>query len=306
VAPTATVRQINPVWQPALVSVWENLEMATDGKNDPELAARLAQESWPTPPDLRPHLIKVALGIAGLETQEDGQVTKIQGKGRVNHRNKLAAMRILASFDRNALEQQRVELAMEAQDIEETVPVVDVLPPLTPEIFDQAMIMIEEETKKKQAAQALEPEPDWREPIAPEPEEEERRWPITPPMRKAILASALDLCGLEVTPEKGVASTGQAPRKARIVLGALRVLAMFDLLAIQQKRVKYLGATLKLRQKRRHKVVMDQEIARKVNAFIHDERVKLRDRIEGGDLEALAQANAAAAYQRKQARWRWN
>ena len=289
-----------------MVSVWEKLEMATDEKTDPELAARLEQELWPTSPDLRPHLVQVALGIAGLETQENGQVTKIQaaqGKGRVNQRNKLAAMRILASFDRNALEQQRVELAMEAQGVEETVPVVDVLPPLTPEIADQALIMIEEESKKKKAAQALEPEPDWRQPITPPPaEEDDPRWPITKLIREAILLTALDLCGFKPTPEGTFAPSGRKPAKPRIVLGAMRVLASLDLLAIQQKRVKYLGVTRQLREQRRHKFVMDPEIERKVNAFIHDERVKLRDRIEAGDPEALAQANAQAAYQRTQAR----
>ena len=280
--------------------------MSTSTNKDPELAAKLKQELWPSVPDLRPHLVKVALDICGLQVQEDGQVTNIspaEGKRKVNPRNKLAAMRIVASFDRIALEQQRVEKAMEAQGIEEEVPVVDVLPPITPEIADQAMILIEEESKKKKAAQALEPGPDWREPIAPEPVEEERRWPITKPMREAIQASALDLCGLKVTPEGAVESTGQTPSKPRIVLGALRVMAMFDLLAVQQKRVKYLGATLKLREKRRHKFVMDQEIARKVHAFIHDERVKLRDRIEGGDLEALAVANKSAAEARERAQW---
>ena len=214
----------------------------------------------------------------------------------------------MTSFERNTLAEKRVEQAMEARNIqEEEIPVVDDLPSITSEIADQAMIMIEEETKKKKAAQALEPEPDWRQPIAPpQAEEDDPRWPITKLIREAILLTALDLCGLKATPEGTFEPSGQKPAKPRIVLGALRVLASLDLLAIQQKRVKYLGVTRQLREKRRHKFVMDPEIERKVDAFIHDERVKLRDRIEAGDPEALAQANAAAAHYRKQASWQWN
>jgi len=37
-------------------------------------------------------------------------------------------MRIITSFDRNALEEQRVDLAMEARNIQEDVPTFDGLP----------------------------------------------------------------------------------------------------------------------------------------------------------------------------------
>jgi hypothetical protein len=285
----------------------ETLKMAILVNDDPQRVARLKRELWPTPPDIRAHLVRAALGFCGLEVQDDGQVTNIppaNGKPSVSHRNKLAAMRILTSFDRNALELQRVELAMEARGIREDVAVSYGLPPMTPEIAEQAMEMIEEETKKKKEAEALEPEPvpDWRQP-PPEPEEEDRRWPITKPIREAILVSAMDLCGLRVTPEGAVESTGQTPAQPRIVLGAMRVLAGFDLLAIQQKRVKWLGVAVKVKQDRRRKFKMDPEIARTVNAFIHAERVKLRDRIDAGDEAAIAQADAAAKSQAAMRRW---
>jgi len=145
------------------------------------------------------------------------------------------------------------------------------------------MIMIDEETKKKKAAQALEPEPlpDWRQP-PPEPEEEERRWPITSRSVTRSLVSALDLCGLRVTPEGAVETSGQTAVKPRIMLGAMRVLADLTCWRWKQKRVKYLGVAVKLKETRRYKFVMDPEIARKVNAFIGAERLKLRDRLDRG------------------------
>jgi hypothetical protein len=131
--------------------------MATTVNNDSNLVARLKRELYPLMPDIRVHLIRAALGICGLEVQEDGQVTAItpaEGKPKFSARNKLAAMRIMTQFDRNALEEQRVELAMEARNIKEDVPHFDGLPPITGEIANQAMIMIDDEIKKKKAAQA--------------------------------------------------------------------------------------------------------------------------------------------------------
>jgi hypothetical protein len=283
--------------------------MATAVNTDSKRVARLQRERYPLVPEIRAHLVRAALGICGLEVQEDGQVAAIPravGKPPVNHRNTLAAMRILTSFDRNALEEQRVALAMEARGIKEDVPVHDDLPPINAAIANQALILIQEETKKKQAAEALAPPPppDWRQPPKPEPVEDDGRWPITQPMREAIVVSALDLCGLKVTPEGAVEPSGQTPAQPRIVLGALRVLAGFDLLAVKHKRVKYLGVPEKLREKRRHKFVMDPEIARKLDAFLHDERVKLRDRILAGDEAAIAADAAAAAKSRAKATYR--
>jgi hypothetical protein len=279
--------------------------MPTAVKTDPKRTARLQRELYPLPPDIRAHLVQATLAICGLEIQEDGQVTAIPptaGQRKTSVRDKLAAMRILASFERNVLVQQRFDLAMEERGLQEDVPVVDNLPPITSEIADKALILIQEETDKKQEAQALQPEPDWRQPPTPtEPEDDEARWPITTPVREAIIRLALSFCGLQATPEGTAEPSGQRPAKPRIVLGAMRVLARLDLLALQQKRVRYLGATRKLRESRRHQFVMDPEIARKANALIHDERVKLLARIEAGDAEALAEANEAAADARRAA-----
>jgi hypothetical protein len=264
-------------------------------KTDSDLAAEYQSEFWPLGPQIRAHLVKAALSICGLEVQEDGRVTNIpqkEGASPLRSRNTLSAMRILAEFDRNALELQRVDLAIEGRNRppENNAEPRDGLPPITDEIANNALIMIHDLTEEKKAAKALEPEPppSWLRPTQPEPEDVDPRWPITTAMRKAIMASALDLCGFRVTPEGAVEPTGQPPEKPRIVLGAMRVLARFDRLAIQHKRIQFLGVSDKLQEKRRHMFVMDPEIARKVNAFLHEERVKLRDRILAGDPEAIA------------------
>src|SRR5262249_47732446 len=151
---------------------------------------------------------------------EDGQVAPIsqeEGAAPTKPRHKLSAMRILAQFDRNALELKKVEMAMETRGIVEGLDeeIHDGLPPMTPDIANQAMIMIHELSEQKKAAQALEPEPlpSWRQPPPPDPEDQDGRWPITKPIREAILVSALDLCGLRATPEGNVEPTGEAPAK---------------------------------------------------------------------------------------------
>jgi len=128
------------------------------------------------------------------------------------------------------------------------VPTFDGLPPITVGDRQSGHDHDRRRNQEEKAAQALEPEPlpDWRQP-PPEPEEEERRWPITQPIRDAIVVSALDLCVLRVTPEGAVETSGQTAVKPRIMLGAMRVLAGFDLLAVKQKRVKYLGVAVKLK-----------------------------------------------------------
>jgi hypothetical protein len=271
--------------------------------NDPKLVNRLNRERYSIGTEIRAHLVQLALSFCGLQVKEDGKVAAIaqaQGERPLTSRNKLAAMRILTSFDRNALELQRVEQAMEARGIKEDVEVSDGLPPITAEIAEKAMIMIQEETNKKTAAQALEPEPlpDWQQPPKPEhePEEDDPRWPITRPMREAILGTALELCGIVVTPEGKVQPSRTTPRP-RIALAGMRIVAALDWLSIEHKRVKYVGVPNKLRDKRRHRHVVDQEIARKVHAFMYDERVKLRDRILAGDEEAIADVARAAKNQ---------
>jgi hypothetical protein len=98
----------------------------------------------------------------------------------------------------------------------------------------------------------------------------------------------MDLCGLKVTPEGAVEPNGKAPEKPRVVFGAMRVLAGFDLLAIKHKRLRYLGVSFKVLEQRKYKFVMDPEIERKAVTFIREERMKLRDRL-------LAEKEAAEA-----------
>jgi hypothetical protein len=232
--------------------------MAILVNDDPKSRALLQRERCAKGPEIRAQLVQVALGLCELEVKDFGEVATISeedGKPPVSPRNKLAAMQILRSLDRNAVEPQRVEQAMEAQNIED-VPVSDGLPPLTLE-------------------------------------EDDPRRPINRQMREAILQTALGLCGLKVMPEGAVEPSGRALRKRRIVLRAMRMVAAFGGRSIDQKQLKHLRLPDTLREKRRRWFVMDQEIARKVDAFLHDERVKLRDKILSE--EKVAEVEAAVA-----------
>jgi hypothetical protein len=60
----------------------------------------------------------------------------------------------------------------------------------------------------------------------------------------------------------------------------MRVLAGFDLLAIQHKRLRYLGVSFKVLEQRKYKFTMDPEIELKAITFIREERLKLRDQMQ--------------------------
>jgi hypothetical protein len=189
-------------------------------------------------------------------------------------------------------------VAMEERGIEEKSDqkADDDLPPITSDIATQALILIHELSTAKIAAQPPKPEPDpkkeWGSP-PPEPlDEDDARWPITKPIREAIIVSALDLCGVSVTPGGDLQPHGQPPETPRVVLGAMRILAAFDLLAIRHKRLRYLGVSFKLLDKRRRAFKMDPEIELKVNTFLHEERVKLRDQRLAEKAAALATESA--------------
>jgi hypothetical protein len=80
--------------------------MAIPVNNDPKLVNRLNREHYSIGTEIRAHLVQIALSFCGLQVKEDGQVAAIaqaQGERPLNSRNKLAAMRILTQFDRNAL-----------------------------------------------------------------------------------------------------------------------------------------------------------------------------------------------------------
>jgi hypothetical protein len=68
-----------------------------------------------------------------------------------------------------------------------------------------------------------------------------QRWPITQAIREQLIREAFALCGFRVTPWGGVepivASEGTPKRSSKIVLAALRILAAFDRLALEERRV---------------------------------------------------------------------
>jgi hypothetical protein len=68
-----------------------------------------------------------------------------------------------------------------------------------------------------------------------------QRWPMSPEVRSQVIKTALGLCGLEMSGEGQVKpAQGATPPKERIRLGAMRVMASFDRLSIQQRKLELL------------------------------------------------------------------
>jgi hypothetical protein len=64
-----------------------------------------------------------------------------------------------------------------------------------------------------------------------------QRWPVPRALRGEIVNVALRLCGLEITDDGQVKPTGARPQPPRVRLAALRVLASFDKLSIDQRKL---------------------------------------------------------------------
>ena len=63
------------------------------------------------------------------------------------------------------------------------------------------------------------------------------RWPISSGLRSELITAALRLCGLKISDDGQVQPTGEAPEPPRVRLAALRVLASYDKLSIDQRKL---------------------------------------------------------------------
>src|SRR5205823_1056930 len=77
---------------------------------------------------VRAQIIEQALGLAGVEKSDDGSFIPTQGKPKQPLRIRLAAMRILAGYDRLSVQPRKVDL-LENPTGETPVPQEDVLDP---------------------------------------------------------------------------------------------------------------------------------------------------------------------------------
>jgi hypothetical protein len=187
-------------------------------------------------------------------------------------------MRLLQTLDKLSFEHRKLDQALEVLcEIEDAnEPCVDPdpdLPPITDRICIEGRRLYREELAKKKAAQALAP-PSTTPPAEPE---EERFWPITARMREALIAHALELGGITVSPDGQASISVELASEPSIALAALGVLTRFDQLAMARKRALFLGKPARSKEQKRPDFEVDPEIDAMLGKFIHDERVKLRD-----------------------------
>src|SRR5438105_641019 len=110
---TSTMTSVDPALldRPPLVGDQETTPMTQQQpQQDPQPEPEEPPQRWVISRPVRTGLINIALDIAGLEQAADGTYVPAQGKPRKSPRTRLAAMRILASFDRLSLQARKVEL----------------------------------------------------------------------------------------------------------------------------------------------------------------------------------------------------
>jgi hypothetical protein len=242
-------------------------------------AAAVAQR-WPIPLELRDHIIGCALEICGLEAKPDGSVQRIEGQPRPAPREKLAAMRVIASYDKISLEERKADLRDNPTDEPPPQPVPD-MGEIPHEVATEClMILINEPDAKLKSPSPPPPKPR----IDPGKQAmldvvrrvREARWPISMEIRCALTTTAANLCGLAISPEgkvERIKPTAEAPAEpARIRLAALRVIARFDRLSIEHRRVERLRKPPKHGPPNRHEV--DNETAVRFYNLIEEHRRK--------------------------------
>jgi hypothetical protein len=207
--------------------------------------------------DVRGLVVNLALEMTGLAVSAEGAVTPMvptKETPRPKPRERLAAMRILATCDKLALEQRKIDLVDNpSSEEDDTITPGEVLHSLkmTSKVGDQVMDLILKEAPRPLPPRGSPPGPG-REPIVIRRKPRDR-WPITNAMRCAVIESALGLCGYAIRSDGKLAPipvTDEAPKpKKRILLGAMRILTRFDRLSIMEQRMKQ--RSLRFRSKHR-------------------------------------------------------
>ena len=217
-------------------------------------------QRWPISVDVRSVVVNLALEMSGLVVDPEGTVSPMEPTDknpRPKPRTRLAAMRILATCDKLALEQRKIELAQDPSSIDDdgTLTPGQILNsmPMSKEIAGEILIMLGNLPLPSEAPEVYAGV--GREPVVI-PQLSRDRWPITRAMRCAVVESALELCGYSISGPGRVAPipvTDETPKpKQRIVLGAMRILTRFDRLSIMEQRVRHRYE--RLRSKRRNQM----------------------------------------------------
>jgi hypothetical protein len=262
-------------------TIWE--EYAERAQKRAESQARA--ERWGIPPRLRGEIIKVALGICGIETDRDGHVKRTSEEPRPKPREKLAAMRVLATYDKISIDEQKLELRGKAggRDFDRHEVELD-RPEIPEEVVTEALLRLIDE-----------PPPPHKPAPPPENQAElemaacvrDARWPLSVEVRDAVIETAANLCGLAIT-EQGavepipVTEENPAPKR-RTKLGALRVFARFDRLSLEHRRLVFVARQLKRKQGPASAGSgMEPEVAVRFAELIEEGLCRWRERESGG------------------------
>jgi hypothetical protein len=204
-----------------------------------ELEARVLNQRWPISRGLRSGLITVALRLCGLKISDDGQVTRT-GETPEPPRVQLAALRLLASYDKLSIDQRKLDLKQYPPTGVKPIPESQEPPrQIPPDIATECLMLgIESYKPPPKPAPGAKPEPPPERNLTAELAD--TRWPICLGVRAALIETAAGLCGLSTAADGTVEEAPVAddsPQAKRIVVGALRVIARFDRLSLEHRRV---------------------------------------------------------------------
>ena len=234
-------------------------DCAREQKHERELKA--AAQRWPIKLNLRASIIQIAAGLCGLEITVEGKVQKLAGEPPPKPRDKLAAMRAIASFDKLSIDERKADLLENPSG--ELPRLAQERPHVSPEVATKGMMLLAD-------APELPPEPpkppieqvehDLAERIA------DSRWWIPMELRESLVEQAAGLLGISVCGDgtvEPITFTEEAPApKRRVKLAALRIFVRFDRLSIEHRRVEQIYE--------RPKPKAHQRIDPEILAQIHD------------------------------------
>jgi hypothetical protein len=192
---------------------------------------------WPIPPNLRHAVMQSALEQCGLDP--DGKPLKLPDGSlapKLSSRRRIAAMRVLAGFERNLIDAQKLDLLSQFED-EDAVKAADAFHQslLTPELSDEVETIIDENlnppiTTVEERIQKADRDGDENHLKA--------IWPLSRQARVGVMISVVEMCGFAVGSDGEVAPLEIAHQpSSRTKAAAMKLLAMFERISLQQVRI---------------------------------------------------------------------
>ena len=262
-----------------------------DGATDDtqERDAEVPPQRWPLSSEVRSALVESALELAGLKSSASGTAVPLEAKPKLTPRIRLAAMRLIASFDRLSIQERKLDLLENPSGEKPKPPYVETRE-VSSEVATECQSLLAESDAILRAQRAAGiPVIPWKRTTDRELASEllRQRWPISKAIRSQIIVEVLSLCGFAVTPLGKVESTtltDDMPRPSpRTVLAAMRILAAFDRLSLEERWVE-------LRFKRAESPDDDfypnvvPEIAVRIHELIENDNRRIKDERRRGIL----------------------